>query len=430
MNGDKHLNRRFSLDSLGYSPDSGGLLGKAKSCKMRRSADGTKGRGLDEAHLELLDINRGLHRSSSTRTTTIEEEGMERLDGQINRNSFKSHNKTFQKHFPEISKAEELICVFTCAIQIVHYTCFTPYVVHNTPPVPRQDVRVSEACVLPLVGSTEGDQGRDSRFHDRGCKEEEHSTSRTQRYRHPHQQWREDPHLSVLQYLFVSLRNRDGCFQHLQSICPQLQTVSANGSRLMSSAENGHELDGDTISSHSSQEDSMEHRRVSFTEQDKSLGTLASLPITDIANGQAISSSTPRSSISRDGLSTEEEETAAVSWVTMVTEKIKSALSVSRTFNINKLLVVYLVLVALLLLTSGYIGLRIVALEEQLNMLGAMSEFSLQRDQPAMIEACGQKAVCHIIISSTWSAPGSQFIRPILEATVRSCWVLMGSGSD
>ena len=34
--------------------------------------------------------------------------------------------------------------------------------------------------------------------------------------------------------------------------------------------------------------------------------------------------------------------------------------------------------VVLLLLSSGYIGLRIVALEEQLTSLGALPEFSLQ----------------------------------------------------
>lgn len=34
--------------------------------------------------------------------------------------------------------------------------------------------------------------------------------------------------------------------------------------------------------------------------------------------------------------------------------------------------------VVLLLLSSGYIGLRIVALEEQLTSLGALSDFTLQ----------------------------------------------------
>lgn len=34
--------------------------------------------------------------------------------------------------------------------------------------------------------------------------------------------------------------------------------------------------------------------------------------------------------------------------------------------------------VVLLLLSSGYIGLRIVALEEQLTSLGALAEFTLQ----------------------------------------------------
>ncbi|XP_036412711.1 GRAM domain-containing protein 2B-like isoform X1 [Colossoma macropomum] len=346
--------------ALSYSPDSGGLLGKAKGCKMRRSTDGTKGRGLDEAHLELLDISRGLHRSSSTQTTTIEEEGIDRIDGLLSHNSFKNHNKTFQKHFPEISEAEELTRAFTCAIQkevLYHgrmyvseqHVCFhssvllkeTKVVIHAS--AVQSVKKKNTARVVPNAIKILTNSGE--------------------------------------KYLFVSLRNRDACFKLLQLMCPQLQTVSANGSHLTSSPENSHELEVDTISSHSSQEDATDQRRVSIPEHDKSLGgTLSSLSVADIPNGQATSSSTPRSSTSRDGHSTEEEETAAVSWVTMVTEKIKSLLSMSGTTNISKLLIIYLVLVALLLLTSGYIGLRIIALEEQLNTLGAMSEFSLQRE--------------------------------------------------
>ncbi|KAL6468171.1 hypothetical protein MHYP_G00238480 [Metynnis hypsauchen] len=358
MNGNKHLHRRLSLDSLGYSPDSGGLLGKAKGCKMRRSVDGTKSRGLNEAHLELLDISRGLHRNSSTQTTTIEEEGIDRIDGLFSRNSFKNHNKTFQKHFPEISEMEELTCVFTCAVQkevLYHgkmymseqHVCFhssvllkeTKVVIHAS--AVQSVKKKNTARVVPNAVEILTNSGE--------------------------------------KYLFVSLRNRDACFKLLKSMCPQLQTVSANGSHLTSSPVNGHELEADTISSQSSLEDSTDQRRFSNPEHEKSLGsTLSSLSVTNIPNGQATSSSTPRSSTSRDGHSTEKEETAAVSWVTMVTEKIKSLLSMSGTTNISKLLIVYLVLVALLLLTSGYIGLRIIALEEQLNTLGEMSEFSLQ----------------------------------------------------
>ncbi|XP_072525191.1 uncharacterized protein [Salminus brasiliensis] len=341
--------------ALSYSPDCGGLLGKAKGCKMRRSIDGTKSRGLEEAHLELLD-NRSLHGISPMRTTIIEEEGADRVDG-FSHNSFKSHKKTFHKHFPEISELEEFNCAFTCAIQkevlyhgkmyvSEHHVCFhssvllkeTKVVIHaSTIQVVKKK---NTARVVPNAISIITTSGE--------------------------------------KYLFVSLRNRDACFKLLQAICPQLQTASGNGSPQMSSAENVHELEIDTISSPSSQEDNGDHRRVSLPEQDKS--TLSSFSVSNIPDGPASSSSTSHSSTSRESHTTEEKDTAAVSWVTMVTEKIKSALSMSTTTNLNKLIIVYLVLVILLLLTSGYIGLRIVALEEQLNTLGAMPEFGLHKD--------------------------------------------------
>lgn len=66
------------------------------------------------------------------------------------------------------------------------------------------------------------------------------------------------------------------------------------------------------------------------------------------------------------------------SWVWNVTEKAKSLLVQREASNLNTLLFIYLILVVLLLLSSGYIGLRIVALEEQLTSLGALPEFTLQ----------------------------------------------------
>ncbi|XP_066513202.1 GRAM domain-containing protein 2A-like isoform X2 [Hoplias malabaricus] len=353
MSGDNYK-RRCSLDSLGYSPDSGGLLGKSKGSKMRRSSEGMKGRGLDEAHLELFDIKRGLQSSSFTRTTTIEEEGIDRLDGVMKHNSFKSHNKTFHKHFPEISDGEELIYTFTCAIQkevLYHGKMYVSdqHVCFHSSVLLKETKVVIHVATIQVV-------------------KKKHTA-------------RVVPNaLSIItnsgeKFIFVSLRNRDVCFQLLQSICPQLQAVSTSSSPLLSPAH-GHELEADTISSHSSQEDNPEHGTVSLPEPDTSpSSTLSPLSASSTPNGQAPSSSIT-SKNNRDEHFTQEGDTT-VSWVTMVTEKIKSALS--RRININKLLIIYLLLVAILLLTSGYIGLRIVALEEQLNTLGAMSEFSLQK---------------------------------------------------
>lgn len=61
-----------------------------------------------------------------------------------------------------------------------------------------------------------------------------------------------------------------------------------------------------------------------------------------------------------------------------VTEKARSLFVQREASTLNTLLFIYLILVVLLLLSSGYIGLRIVALEEQLTSLGALPEFTLQ----------------------------------------------------
>lgn len=44
--------------------------------------------------------------------------------------------------------------------------------------------------------------------------------------------------LCMFQYLFVSLRNREGCYRLLRSVCSHLEDGSANSSPLFSSAEN------------------------------------------------------------------------------------------------------------------------------------------------------------------------------------------------
>ncbi|KAI5092815.1 GRAM domain-containing protein 3 isoform X2 [Silurus meridionalis] len=152
--------------------------------------------------------------------------------------------------------------------------------------------------------------------------------------------------------------------------------VSANSSPQMSSAENGHEVD--TISSYSSQEEhSSDPHRFSVSGPDRTEGNaLLSSPI-KISNGEEKNNSTSWNGTRRDDHPL--EENTAVSWVTMVTEKIRFLLSMGGTTNVNKLIIVYLILALLLLLSSGYIGLRIAALEEQLTTLGATSEFSLQK---------------------------------------------------
>ncbi|KAF7692540.1 GRAM domain-containing protein 2B-like isoform X2 [Silurus meridionalis] len=354
MDSNKEMCRKYSLDSLGYIADCGETLGKSKECKMRRSSESMKGRVLEEAHFEVS--NKTLQRSVSLRTTsTIEEEGAEHTNGHLNRSSLKNHRKTFHKHFPEISEMEEYINAFSCALQkevlyhgkmyvSQHHVCFYSSVLLKETKV---QIHTSTIQIIKKKNTARVVPNAISIITSTGEK-----------------------------YLFGSLRNRDACLNVLKSICPKLQHVSANSSPQMSSAENGHEVD--TISSYSSQEEhSSDPHRFSVSGPDRTEGNaLLSSPI-KISNGEEKNNSTSWNGTRRDDHPL--EENTAVSWVTMVTEKIRFLLSMGGTTNVNKLIIVYLILALLLLLSSGYIGLRIAALEEQLTTLGATSEFSLQK---------------------------------------------------
>ncbi|XP_035384497.1 GRAM domain-containing protein 2A [Electrophorus electricus] len=355
MDGEDCFNRRFSLDSLGYILDRGGILGKTKSSKMSRSSEEMKVRGLDDAHLHLLELNRSLQRINTTRTTT-EEEGTDHVYALFKSSSFKNHNKTFLKYFPEIFEVDHLSHAFTCALQkevlyhgkmyvTQHHLCF-----HSS-------VLLKDTKVVIDVSTIQAIKKKNT------ARIVPNALSITTR--------------DGQKYLFVSLRNRDTCFELLHSVCPQPQVLCPSGSAQVSSAENGHELQVETMSSHSSQEESTDQ---TLPEQIKSLNCTLSFTSSIIPQVHARSSSTPRRSTGGEGLFSEEEN-PHVCWLTMVTEKIKSLLPLSGSSNIKQLLIIYLILMVLLLLSSGYIGLRIVALEEQLSTLGAMpDEFNLQKE--------------------------------------------------
>ncbi|KAK1790816.1 hypothetical protein P4O66_014670, partial [Electrophorus voltai] len=330
--------------------------------------------------------------------TTTEEEGTDHVYALFKSSSFKNHNKTFLKYFPEIFEVDHLsheVCqnwekadlvgagipqacareamsytavlltacpavshfpAFTCALQkevlyhgkmyvTQHHLCF-----HSS-------VLLKDTKVVIDVSTIQAIKKKNT------ARIVPNALSITTR--------------DGQKYLFVSLRNRDTCFELLHSVCPQPQVLCPSGSAQVSSAENGHELEVETMSSHSSQEESTDQ---TLPEQIKSLSSTLSLSSSIIPQVHARSSSTPRRSTGGEGLFSEEEN-PHVCWLTMVTEKIKSLLPLSGSSNIKQLLIIYLILMVLLLLSSGYIGLRIVALEEQLSTLGAMpDEFNLQKE--------------------------------------------------
>ncbi|XP_032382077.1 GRAM domain-containing protein 2B isoform X4 [Etheostoma spectabile] len=337
----------------------GGLPAKVKKSRSS-SSNGSikklKSRKAMSMEASQLDIQQQ-HKIITRSQTFDESRGFERTEGTGTQSSFIKHNKTFHKLFPEISQSEDLIHAYICALQKeVPYhgrlyitdtnACFySSVLLKNTKVViPVSCIHIvkkqNTALLVPnalSIRTTEGDK-----------------------------------------YLFVSLRNRESCYQLLRSVSPQLEDGSTNSSPVFSSTENSFDKCKLENSSESSLDNSFDqcdgsesqslqdqplhgpHREAVPKENVPAFGNLN--------RQQSDSSSFEELSVSGSG----------GSWVWNVTEKAKSLLVQREADTLNTLLFIYLILVVLLLLSSGYIGLRIVALEEQLTSLGALSEFTLQ----------------------------------------------------
>ncbi|TSR27773.1 GRAM domain-containing protein 2B [Bagarius yarrelli] len=297
---------------------SGNLTAVAfKVTEMEKKHSNWKQRHSEDSKKNMVD-DRGLRP-----TSTIDEDGADYTDRLLNRSSFKNHSKSFLKHFPEISEIEDLINAFTCALK-------KEVLYHGKMYVSQQHVCFYSSVLLKETKV---------QIHVSGIQMiKKKNTARVV----PNA-------ISIItttgdKYLFGSLRNRDVCFQVLNSICPQLQDGSAGGSPPMSSAENVHELEADMISSHSSQEDSPDPHRLSNSGQDKKKGNNSSFlsSASNISRVEGKNNSTSWNSPNRDGSSS--EGNTGSSWVAMVTEKIRSFLLIGGTTNLNRLITVYLIL--------------------------------------------------------------------------------------
>ncbi|XP_058471368.1 GRAM domain-containing protein 2B-like isoform X4 [Solea solea] len=330
--------RRFSLDSS-VSLDGVGVFGLRRgSSSISKKSRPSK--SLDEARLKIHDFNQNLSSNMTLRDQTIAEEDLHQAQ-ELNSHSLQKHNKSFHKLFQEISEGENLTDMFTCALQkevLYHgklyisenHACF-----HSS--VLLKDTKV----VIPVSSVTAV---------------KKHSSA-----------------LSMLsiqtadgdKFTFVSLRNREICYKLLQSVCSYVQQATPGGdSPPLSSADN--EADRDAVSSYSSLEDSIDHnlrRQHSF----------------DLGDFPQISSPTRCSSAHQSILTGEDDQ--ALSWIWKLTEKVFSFFLLREIRNLSVLFYIFIMLIALLLLVSGYIGLRIVLLEEQLNSLGALTELSLHHKE-------------------------------------------------
>ncbi|XP_039985199.1 GRAM domain-containing protein 2B isoform X2 [Xiphias gladius] len=355
--------KHFMKESYPVESSGGGLPAKVKKSRSSLSngsikkMETRKALSLEAAQIELQQQHRTLTRQVAIRSQTfdVDNRGFEKTEGPSTQSSFIKHNKTFHKLFPDIPESEDLIHAYICALQKevpyhgrlyitdTHACFYSSVLLKDTKVViPVSCIHLvkkqNTALLVPnalSIRTTEGDK-----------------------------------------YLFVSLRNRESCYQLLHSVCSQLEDGSTNSSPVFSSAENSFDKSKLVNSSQSSLDDSFDQFDCSEFQplQDQPLHR----PHTEAVptgNGSAFRSLHMQQS---DSSSSEELSASGGSWVWNVTEKAKSLLVQREASTLNTLLFIYLILVVLLLLSSGYIGLRIVALEEQLTSLGALPEFTLQ----------------------------------------------------
>lgn len=334
-----------------YSVDAGTIPGKVKKGRTKSKLGSRKAFSLEENQLEIQQQDKSLSRPAPLRSHTLDvDRPLERSESLNSRSSFVKHNKTFHKLFPEIPESEDLLHAYICALQKeVPYhgrlyitdsnMCFFSSVLLKDTKVviPVSSViflkKQNTALLVPNAISVRTAEGE--------------------------------------KYLFVSLRNREGCYKLLRSVCPQLVDGSANSSPVFSSGENSFDHTPKLVlnSSQSSLDDSF------GVNGERVCPPHPKLVVSRLSRGSAAAGPNPTVRISEP---VQDDENTGSSWVWTVTDRARSLLIQREVSNLNTLLLVYLILVFLLLLSSGYIGLRIVALEEQLTSLGALPEFTVQ----------------------------------------------------
>ncbi|XP_037314686.2 GRAM domain-containing protein 2B-like isoform X2 [Pungitius pungitius] len=316
--------RGFSLDGS-ESMD----LGRGRSSSSRFSSKNRRDYGtLNET---LQELNHNLNSSISHRNQTIAVESIGHSDSLTHKTSFLKHRKSFYKHFQEVPAGESLLHTFTCALQkevlyqgrlfvSENHVCFYSSVL-------LKDTKV----VIPASSVMEV---------------KKHSSALSV--------------LSILtadgeKYSFMSMRRLEVCYRLLQAVCCQVQKreKSINSSPHLSSADN--EGDHDMASSFSSLEDSVDRdlSRQNSVHRDSSFISSSEGP-------------TRRSSTRQNSLTDEDNGDRSESSIWRMAETVAPLFFLRELRSLSVLFYVYMMLLVLLLLASGYIGLRMVALEEQL----------------------------------------------------------------
>ncbi|KAM3939208.1 GRAM domain-containing protein 2A-like isoform 2-T2 [Leptodactylus fuscus] len=270
---------------------------------------------------------------SSLRTTDIDPSVDRRRSITSN---LPKHNLTFHKIFREVSEDEDLKDSFTCALQREVLYQGRLYISSNYLgffcSMLRKEIKVlipvssviivkkaNTALLVPnalSVRTTEGDK-----------------------------------------YLFGSLRNREMCYHAVRSVCKHLQ--------------DGSTCNTPTVSIEASSEQSSKILNSSHSDLEQ---TLHESDSTETCTKEAddvflVQNRIKANSVEVDGQIQNNFLNGDVCQEKMASDNSNTQWADHRAVNI--LLVIYMLLVLVLLFSSGYIGLRIMELENQLNILGA-----------------------------------------------------------
>ncbi|XP_077187900.1 uncharacterized protein LOC143834885 isoform X2 [Paroedura picta] len=157
-------------------------------------------------------------------------------------------------------------------------------------------------------------------------------------------------------FVFGSLRSREAAYQLLRSVCKHLQAGSRNPSPTAAHNSPEHLL-----------KISLTSRQLDHNPEEEEMP----LEESDEASEQ------------QEPLKTPAEEVLAATSRGRGHSKTSLGTWWSHLSPLNMIILIYLFLVVVLLLSSGYIGLRIVQLEEQLTLMGAWPELDPQHQYKA-----------------------------------------------
>lgn len=178
--------------------------------------------------------------------------------------------------------------------------------------------------------------------------------------------------------LFVSLRSREQTFKLLKTLCSHIQDGSTCNSPAGvippdNSLDSPKKAMGIMLPHLPKGSSVYQEEEESQSSQEKNAAILNS-----------VVRKIPKQPDEMDGLPANKvTHKDAGSWISKVTVKVKSCCVFPERTTVNLLIFVYLCLVLILLLSSGYIGLRIVALEQQLTSMGAWPEIDTDSNRYA-----------------------------------------------